>query len=200
VKKEKINYSEFLSTYTVPIDDSLVDGVVKLVCNQMYANKKNIQDFFNESETDKDGKKITFEEFEKTLKDYDLGLTEGQLFDFMSSFDTDNDGKISFDELEDRFSTTLANLETQEEWIVNAVKTIAQHFSSQPNKSLKQYFDSYDTKKDNKILQPEFSNMLKSHFSQLNLSKAQRHQLFDYLDKKKKKNVSHLMNFMMLLK
>jgi len=188
VKKEKINYTEFIDRYSVPINDTILQGIVNLVCSQMFANKQNIQQFFDESDVDQDGK-ISFDEFLKALKQFNLGLSDDQLYDFMSSFDSDNDGQISFTEFEERFGTSLVNLQITDKWVVNAVKHIAVFFHSK-TKSLKSYFDKYDTNKSNFVSRKEFSNMIKKYFSDLKLSKAQRHQLFDYIDINKKKGIT----------
>ena len=48
---------------------------------------------------------ISVEEFSEALKKFDLGLTENQIYDFVSSTDENKDGVISYTEFLKRFSS-----------------------------------------------------------------------------------------------
>jgi len=188
VKNNLINYTEFLDRFIVPVNKNIVDGIVSLVCAHIIEHKQKLKEFFEEVDVNKEGN-INYEEMMDSLKKFDLGLSEDQLYDFMESFDSDKDGKISFKEFETRFGSTFKSVDNRESWLSEAINQMSLHFHKE-NKPIKHYFEKYDSNKSSKINYTEFSHLIKRHFKKLNLSKEQRHAFFVYLDKNESGNVT----------
>ena len=127
--ENKINYSKFLSRFQIrgrDEDSSWQDAIIARVCERLYAlctapvskqtseeeegesrlETSNIEQAWKRFDSNTDGK-IEFSEFVETLKSLDVGLTDHQIYELMTSVDADADAHIDFVEFSSRFGPAL---------------------------------------------------------------------------------------------
>jgi len=92
------------------------------------------------------------------LKQYNLGLTEGQLYDFIRSFDVNDDGEVDYEEFEARFALNKFNESTKSKYLIKKISTIL----AANDISLQENFESFDSNHDGLISFSEFNAMITS--------------------------------------
>jgi protein phosphatase len=117
-----INYAKFLERYRIQMADEhngWQDSVIDQICQKLYRaiGGGTLREAFAKFDTDGDHF-IEYEEFMKTLKTMDCGLTEAQIYELMRSCDTDNDSKIDFEEFAGRFQVVFERVAAKEGAVV----------------------------------------------------------------------------------
>jgi protein phosphatase len=111
----RINYSQFLARYR--IENDLVDAsgwqetMISAICKKLYRamGAGNLEQAFKVFDADSNGF-IEYEEFMSTLKKMDTGLSDQQIFELMRTADTNDDGRIDFNEFAQRFEVIFTDL------------------------------------------------------------------------------------------
>jgi len=162
--------------------------VVAYVCNKFLEHQQNLQAAFNQIDTDGNGC-LSYAEFASALKSYDIGLSEQQMYEFISSIDTDKNGLVDYSEFRNRFGHEFGKAE-HSGWIKTTVNDIAQKISSK-HKTIKQSFLTFDGDGDHRISYQEFSTILKRDLGGDDFTREQRRELFDYIDENKSGAISY---------
>jgi len=109
-----INYSKFLSRFQIQMrreDEGWQDAIVRRICEKLYSMVgADLEAAYRRFDANADGT-IEYEEFMKTLKSLDIGLTDQQIFELMRSVDVDEDAHINFKEFAERFEVTFTNVQ-----------------------------------------------------------------------------------------
>jgi Ca2+-binding EF-hand superfamily protein len=69
-----------------------MEGIIEHACRNLFTAVSTLEAAFDLLDSDKSGT-IEYEELEKGLAKLDLGLSRSQLYELMSSIDTDKDGR-----------------------------------------------------------------------------------------------------------
>ncbi|GLD96458.1 hypothetical protein PINS_up005141 [Pythium insidiosum] len=110
-----INYCKFLARYRIEnetVDQSgWQETMIATICKKLYRamGAGNIEQAFTVFDADKNGY-IEYEEFMTTLKKMDTGLSDQQIFELMRTADTNDDGRIDFNEFVQRFEVIFTDL------------------------------------------------------------------------------------------
>uniref|UniRef100_H3GLM9 Serine/threonine-protein phosphatase n=1 Tax=Phytophthora ramorum TaxID=164328 RepID=H3GLM9_PHYRM len=110
----RINYSQFLSRYRIEngtMDNSgWQESIIALICKKLYRamGAGDMQQAFKVFDADSSGF-IEYEEFLSTLKKMDTGLSDQQVFALMRTADTNDDGRIDFNEFAQRFEVIFTD-------------------------------------------------------------------------------------------
>ncbi|KAE9362136.1 hypothetical protein PF008_g347 [Phytophthora fragariae] len=110
----RINYSQFLARYRIEnesMDNSgWQESIIALICKKLYRamGAGDMQQAFKVFDADSNGF-IEYEEFLSTLKRMDTGLSDQQVFALMRTADTNDDGRIDFNEFAQRFEVIFTN-------------------------------------------------------------------------------------------
>ncbi|KAL7682977.1 putative serine/threonine-protein phosphatase with EF-hands [Plasmopara halstedii] len=116
----RINYSRFLSRYRIENDamdnSGWQESIIALICKKLYRamGAGDMQQAFKVFDTDSSGF-IEYEEFLNTLKQMDTGLSDQQVFALMRTADTNDDGRIDFNEFAHRFEVIFTDLGSSQE-------------------------------------------------------------------------------------
>ncbi|OWZ06024.1 Serine/threonine-protein phosphatase [Phytophthora megakarya] len=111
----RINYSQFLSRYRIEndaVDNSgWQESIIALICKKLYRamGAGDMQQAFKVFDADSSGF-IEYEEFLSTLKRMDTGLSDQQVFALMRTADSNDDGRIDFNEFVQRFEVIFTDL------------------------------------------------------------------------------------------
>lgn len=101
----RINYSKFLDRYRIavrPGDLAWMESITEKVCAGLFNACHSLEASFKALDEDGSGS-IEFHELERGLSRMNLGLSRPQIYEIMSSMDSDKDGRIQFDEFAGRF-------------------------------------------------------------------------------------------------
>jgi len=125
------------------------------------------------------------------LREYNLGVSDEILYDFMTSFDANKDGVIDYKEFESRFSVQLAIRAAggEEVWFKNIIREIGVEMAKK-NRSLTKAFKTYDKNNDNRIVFQEFVQMMKKDFQGNKYSNDELKTIFDAVDSNKSGSIS----------
>jgi len=156
--KGRINYTDFISRYSIPINEELAKRVVSLITDKIFESSLNLAKVFDSYDSNKDGT-ISYDEFMDALRKYDLGFSEEQLYDFMTSVDTNKDGVIDFNEFKNRFTFDL-EVRYRGENKYNKIITNVGLKIKQSRISIPEMFKSYGDENGH-ISFPKFCNMIK---------------------------------------
>jgi len=162
--------------------------VVTYICGRFLEHQQNLQTAFNQIDADGNGV-ISYNEFVTAIKGYDLGLTEPQLYDFITSMDTDKNGTIDYNEFSTRFGHEFGKA-THSNWVKATVNDIARKIVSK-HKSIKESFLTFDSDGDHRISYREFSNILKRDLDGESFTPEQRRELFQYVDENSSGAISY---------
>ncbi|CAH0493428.1 unnamed protein product [Peronospora farinosa] len=110
----RINYSHFLARYR--IENNAMDNcgwqesIIALICKKLYRamGAGDVQQAFKVFDTDSSGF-IEYEEFVTTLKQMDTGLADQHVYELMRTADTNDDGRIDFNEFAQRFEVIFTD-------------------------------------------------------------------------------------------
>lgn len=111
----RINYSQFLARYRIENDamdnSGWQESIIALICKKLYRamGAGDMQQAFKVFDADSSGF-IEYEEFLSTLKQMDTGLSDQQVFALMRTADTNDDGRIDFNEFVQRFEVIFTDL------------------------------------------------------------------------------------------
>jgi protein phosphatase len=113
-----INYSKFLERHRVEMageqgeawEDGIIDAIYEKMSAALGAQHRGLRQAFDEFDKDRSGT-IDYEEFIKTLKSLDVGLSDVQIYELMRGLDTDCDAVIDFGEFSSRFSCVFEQRE-----------------------------------------------------------------------------------------
>jgi protein phosphatase len=187
VEHRGINYTKFLERYKIEVDEKVLGQwrrtVVSKICAKIYEKFKDLKEAFAAIDADHSGK-ISYKEFLDLIRKYNIGLTNEQVYDFMRSVDTDQDGAIDYGEFVARFSVHFDRLVKEEDkhWLDIAVKEIG-HALLQRHEQLKHAFEEMDTDQSGTISYKEFSIALQTYLGlEEKYDKTQRQKIFDYID------------------
>ncbi|CAI5730898.1 unnamed protein product [Hyaloperonospora brassicae] len=110
----RINYSHFLARYRIENDamdnSGWQESIIALICKKLYRamGAGDMQQAFKVFDADLNGF-IEYEEFVSTLKQMDTGLADQQIFELMRTADTNDDGRIDFNEFAQRFEVIFTD-------------------------------------------------------------------------------------------
>lgn len=91
----RINYTVFLDRYRIAMreqDLAWMEGIIETACRNLFSAVTSLEAAFELLDVDKSGT-IDYEELERGLAKLDLGLSRSQLYELMSSIDSDRDGR-----------------------------------------------------------------------------------------------------------
>ena len=106
----RINYTRFLDRYRIAMrqtDMVWMEAIVERVCEQLYRIAPTLEESFKVWDEDGNGT-IEVDELQRGLLSAKLDLSRAQVYEVMSTMDTDRDGRIQLDEFADRFKVTFA--------------------------------------------------------------------------------------------
>jgi protein phosphatase len=104
-----INYAKFIERFRIemrPEDMEWQIKIVENVCEKLFEVCGNIEQAFEIFDANSDGT-IEYEEFSKTLKKLDLGLSDLQIFELMRDIDVNKDSQIELNEFLERFQVSF---------------------------------------------------------------------------------------------
>uniref|UniRef100_M4BRF7 Serine/threonine-protein phosphatase n=1 Tax=Hyaloperonospora arabidopsidis (strain Emoy2) TaxID=559515 RepID=M4BRF7_HYAAE len=110
----RINYSHFLARYRIENDamdnSGWQESIIALICKKLYRamGAGDVQQAFKVFDADLNGF-IEYDEFVSTLKQMDTGLADQQIFELMRTADTNDDGRIDFNEFAQRFEVIFTD-------------------------------------------------------------------------------------------
>jgi len=191
-KDGNINYTQFISAFKIAAEEAYSKELLETLIQKLFfsGSEITIQELF--SQYDKDGNGIiSNEEFLSSLREYDLGVDDEILYDFMNSFDANKDGVIDYKEFEARFSVQLAIRAAggEEVWLKNIIREIGVEMAKK-NRSLTKAFKTYDKNNDNRIVFQEFVQMMKKDFQGNKYSNDELKTIFDAVDSNKSGSIS----------
>lgn len=101
-----IAYAKFLNRYriemTAAVDQSWMPAVVDRVNRKLFSICSDVEKAYKYFDVNSDGR-VSYEEFFAALQRLDLGLSEAQSYELMSSIDVDGDAHIDVAEFAERF-------------------------------------------------------------------------------------------------
>ncbi|CAK9022140.1 Serine/threonine-protein phosphatase with EF-hands 1 (PPEF-1) (DRES10) (Protein phosphatase with EF calcium-binding domain) (PPEF) [Durusdinium trenchii] len=108
-----VNYTKFLSRFQIQMrqeDMGWQEAIVRRICEKLFSLVgADLEGAYKKFDTNDDGK-IEYEEFVRTLKQLNVGLTDQQIFELMRSVDVDDDAHINFKEFAERFEVTFTSV------------------------------------------------------------------------------------------
>jgi Ca2+-binding EF-hand superfamily protein len=162
--------------------------VVSHICGKFLAYQQDLEAAFNAIDTDGNGQ-LSYHEFVTAIKGYDLGITEAQCYEFISSVDTDKNGLVDYSEFRTRFGHEFG-LAEHSNWIKTTVNEVAKKIVTQ-HKTIKQSFLTFDSDGDHRISYKEFSHILKRDLNGDSFTAEQRRELFQYIDQNNSGAISY---------
>jgi len=191
--KGRINYTDFISRYSIPIHEDLSNEVVSSITDKIFESCLDLAKAFDTYDVNHDGK-ISLDEFIESLRKYNLGFSEEQLYDFMASLDSDHDGTIDFNEFKQRFAVEL-EMKTRgdgsgNEWLKKTIEEVSIKIKKS-GRALSQVFRSYDKDKNNKMSYQEFSYMMNREFGGEKLTEDELKTMFEKIDSNNSSYISY---------
>ncbi|GBG31748.1 Serine/threonine-protein phosphatase [Hondaea fermentalgiana] len=108
-----INYTKFLSRWQIGVrqeDSSWQDAIVRRICEKLYSIVgADLERAYRKFDINNDGR-VSFDEFMRTLRSLNLGLSDQEIFEVMRIIDKDDSGAIDFNEFSSRFEVTFNEL------------------------------------------------------------------------------------------
>eukprot|EP01130_Rhizamoeba_saxonica_P013690 TRINITY_DN5866_c0_g1_i1.p1 TRINITY_DN5866_c0_g1~~TRINITY_DN5866_c0_g1_i1.p1 ORF type:complete len:770 (+),score=155.00 TRINITY_DN5866_c0_g1_i1:30-2339(+) len=186
---DSINYSYFLSCFSISVNKDYMNGFHELVTRDICAaisrtcQDPDLENTFKEIDVNGDGR-LQYDEFATALKKFDLGLTDGQLYDFISSCDSDRNGIIDIEEFKARFGGAMnreINLKSSSSWISQSIDQLGYEMTDIFN-AIEVAFREFDRDGDGQISYREFSGMLRRNLDGNRWNAEERRQIFEYID------------------
>lgn len=122
---KSINYTKFLSRWQIGVrqeDSSWQDAIVRRICEKLYSIVgADLERAYRKFDINNDGR-VSFDEFVKTLRSLELGMSDQEIFELMRIVDKDDSGAIDFNEFSNRFEVTFNALGEEDEAAENAAK------------------------------------------------------------------------------
>jgi len=114
---KSINYTRFLSRWQIGVrqeDAGWQDGIVQRICEKLYSIVgADLEGAYRKFDINNDGR-VSFDEFVKTLRSLQLGLSDQEIFELMRIVDKDESGAIDFEEFANRFELTFSSIGQEE--------------------------------------------------------------------------------------
>jgi len=188
-----LNYVKFLDSFVGRVDSKLAFVVekkqrkyVRAICQKLYQSTNDLKEAYNKLDVDRDGK-LNYREFSALLKECNLGLTKGQMYDFMRTLDHSGTGVIEFEDFASRFEVAFkkakaASLSLKPEEAPLLKQSLTQlgiqiFKDKQANEKLKQIFKSFGNKGVN--FEQFCSTLIKFGVT---LPESEIKMIFDYID------------------
>jgi len=169
------------------LKDDWANKMIDTISAKIFSKGLDIEQEFDAIDEDKSGK-ISYTEFCKALEKYELGLTEDQMYNFMSSIDTDEKGTVSLDEFKERFQPSWEK-KNNSLWLADAIKEVSCYIYCTKSKDLDRAFQEIDSNQDSTISYKEFSHIIRGKLGK-DYTKEQRREIFDYVDINKDGRIS----------
>jgi len=170
-KEGKINFLAFLNQFSIKamennkITSEYEKQIVSKLSKVLMENMSNLKEAFQKFDSDKDGK-LSYQEFFNILKNYDLCMSNSQMFDFTTSIDEDKSGFIEFEEFQHRFHMQFES-KISDEVVKKKLQMIAMKILEKKTE-LRAAFRDFDVNQDKKLQFTEFSQAIKSLLLQSN--------------------------------
>lgn len=166
----KVNYIQFLNRYQIKISgEKFIQLCYGSICKKILSNHQEIEKYFDKISSDGI---ISDEDLIQAIKDLDLGISDREIFDLVSTIDQDKNGLIDHKEFMKAFKVNF-NFEKNNEILSEIGEKLLKSF-----KTLKESFIKIDQDKNGFIEKNEFINHLKSSYNQDKLK-----ELFENIDK-----------------
>lgn len=112
-----VNYAKFIERFRIemrPEDAAWQLKIIENVCEKLFEICGNAEQAFHLFDVNSDGT-IEYEEFANTLKKFDLGLTDMQIFELMRDIDVNKDSQIELSEFLERFQVSFTMVKERKE-------------------------------------------------------------------------------------
>jgi Ca2+-binding EF-hand superfamily protein/diadenosine tetraphosphatase ApaH/serine/threonine PP2A family protein phosphatase len=191
-KKGRINYTDFLSRYSINLKPDIYNQIRDSIVDKIFESKMELSHAFASYDANKDGR-VSFDEFMEAIKKYNLGLSNDQLYDFMSSLDSDKDGFVDYNEFKERFSVELEmkNSGGEQKWLNDIIVELALKIKKS-GRALASVFRTYDKDKNNRMSFQEFSYMMQREFNADKFSEDELKTVFGKIDANNSNFISYV--------
>jgi len=193
-ENHQIRYTQFLDRYQVAVNEELQrkwqNAVVAKICEKIMSKSQDLKQAFKSHDKDGNGS-IDYDEFIDIMKDYQIGLSNEQIYDLMRSIDTDKSGTIEYSEFMDRFKVQFnaTLIEGDKEVLQGSIREISSIIFSQ-HKEIKNVFKAFDVDGDGSVNYDEFSKGIEQVLGITKFKSGDTKKLAAYIDKNKTGRIS----------
>lgn len=162
----RINYTKFLSRFQIVSANDLgwQDAIIRRICEKLFSLcGADLNRAFSKFDLNNNGQ-VEYEEFVKTLKNLNVGLTNEQIFELMRSVDVDDDAHIDFKEFANRFSLSFNQVATDYQASNKRIVGLRQ---SQKSNSMRELEEATAREMPEAPISPRSANKMKLNWSSM---------------------------------